>query len=128
MKLISNRQLYFCPQCTYVFEIGKLGRCRCGCYVDHVKGKYMAIVYPIWQTFGYLRMLNYGPGGEGHYDDELTVYTETFDHKRTPTTEIFLIDKLLNPRKETKAGIIKPDSFYCFVVELDNGEKLIYDT
>jgi len=76
----------------------------------------------------WLRSVNYGNFGEGHYDKELIVPVSTFDSAKYPTSETILIDKTLNPRKKTKDGKIKTKGdYFCLVVDLGEGEKLIYD-
>ena len=111
----------------FVYAVGKIGKCICGCYLDHLRKKDPYLLDNT-HVFMWLRRVNYGNFGKGHYDKEETVLCEKWDNTREPTSEILLIDKYLNPMQKTKEGIkTTKGDFYILSVDLTNGEKLIYD-
>lgn len=124
MKVITKRELNFCTWCTYCYEVGKLGRCRCGNYIDHGVGNDPKYMPENRQWFMYMRRMGKGPFGDSHYRDEAIRIVEIYnDDMRTQT---LLIDKKLNPTRLNPAHDYKED-FYVLTIDESEGEKLAYD-
>ena len=124
MEVITKRELNFCTWCTFCYEVGKLGRCRCGNYIDHGVGTDPKYMPENKQWFMYMRRMGKGPFGDSHYRDEAIRIIEIY--KTDMSSKILLIDKKLNPK------IVNPkygynDDFYMLPIIESDGEKLAYD-